>query len=109
MRDSGQQRGFAGVGITHESNFGNDAKLENEAAFFAGLARLRKARGLVCSGRKITISQAAASSFAKHEALAVLGEIGSQLALGRSTRKPRCLGFIFAEVNFHRLSADGAL
>ena len=80
--NGGQQGGFAGVGITDQADLGHDAQLEQEVAFVARLARLGEARGLARGGGEVAVAQAAASAFAQDEALAVLGQVGDQLAFG---------------------------
>lgn len=77
----GEQRGFAGVRIADEADFGHDAQFQQKITFVAGFARLREARCLACGGREIPIAQPATPAFAQNELLAVLRKIGDKFAL----------------------------
>src|SRR5258708_5974974 len=80
-RDSREQRGFAGVRITYQPDFGNDAQFEQEIAFIARLAWLSETRGLSGGGGKVAISEAPAAAFTQHKTLPILREVGNQVAM----------------------------
>ena len=65
--------------------------------------RLRETRRLPGGGGKITISQTATTPFAKHELLAVFGQVGNQPAsfIRMNRRRP---GHLLFKIDF-----DGAL
>src|ERR1700687_6367765 len=46
-RDDGNQRGFAGIGVAHETDIGEKFQLEAKMPLFAGKSGFMFARGLV--------------------------------------------------------------
>src|SRR5438552_5759515 len=80
MGDGGEQSGFAGIGVADKSNVGDETQLQEELAFVAWLARLRKTRGLPGGGGEIAVAQSASAALAENEPLAVVGKIRPQLA-----------------------------
>ena len=62
--DSGEESGFARVGITDQTHFGEDAQLKQKLALVTRLARLRKARRLMGRGSKVPVPETAAPSLA---------------------------------------------
>src|SRR2546421_139698 len=81
LGDRFEKSRFAGVGIADQSNVGDDAQLDQELPLFARLSRLREARSLPRGRDEVAVAQAAASAFAEHELLPVLGEVGDEFAL----------------------------
>ena len=80
VRDGLEQGGLAGVRVADQADIGDHAQFEQEIAFLARLARLREARGLSPRRGEVAVAQAAATAFAQHELLTVLGEVGDQFA-----------------------------
>src|SRR6516225_8713456 len=78
-----EQRRFAGIGIADKADFGDDAQLKEEVAFFAWLARLGESRCLARGGGKVAVPQTTAPAFAEHKSLAMLREIRRQFTPGR--------------------------
>ena len=67
-----EQRRLAGVWITDEADFGDDAKFQPVITFGAVFAGLSEAWCLAARGGEISISQSAASTFAQNKLLPVL-------------------------------------
>ena len=81
MRDCRQQRGLAGIRISHQPHIGNDPQLEKVITFAPWLTGLREARCLPGCRGKISVPQAPAAAFAQNELLPMLREISNHLTL----------------------------
>ena len=80
VRNRGQQRGLARVGIADQAHLGDDAQLEEKLAFLARFPGLGEARGLAPGGGKVPVAQPAAPALAEDEPLPGVGKINHQLA-----------------------------
>src|ERR1700722_15024077 len=91
LRDGGQKRRFTRIGIADQTDIRDGAQLKQIITFGSRFPRLRETGCLSPGGGKIAIAQAAASSLAQDELLAVFSQIGHQLLLGFITRGPPAL------------------
>src|SRR5436305_11431046 len=105
VRNGGQERGLAGVGIADQADFGDDAKFEEVVALSARFAGLGEARGLPRRSGKIAIAQAAAPTLAQHKLLSVLGQVNNQMPAFGS--RGGMAGVFAGEVNLEGAAAAG--
>ena len=105
-----QQRGLTGVGISHQSDFGEHAQFEHEITLVTRLSGLGVSGCLSGGGGEIAITKTAAPSFAQDKAFSVLGEIADALTfLGIAPLGPAPSVFLFflgAHIQLHGLHAS---
>jgi hypothetical protein len=75
-RDPRQQRGLARVRQADQADIGEEAQLQTHPALFAGLSRLRLARGPVRGRGEVGVSPPSPPAASQDEPLARRGEIG---------------------------------
>jgi hypothetical protein len=79
-RHRADEGGFAGVGHAEQADVGQHLELEVEALALAFLAHGLLARGAVGAGLEVQVAEAAAAAAGDDHALAVLVEVGDELA-----------------------------
>ena len=77
---NGDERRLAGVRQPDQSDVGDELQLDEELALFAGIAVLGEAGGLAGGGGEVLVAPAAAATLGDEHALAVVGEIGDDVA-----------------------------
>src|ERR1019366_4147575 len=80
--DHGDQRRFAGVRKTDQTDVSDQLQFDGELALFAGVAILREPRRLARGGGEVLIAPPAAPTFGDKNALAVVREVGDEIAGG---------------------------
>src|SRR6266508_2410402 len=92
-RDTGNERGLAGVGIADETDVGEKFQLQPQEPFFARFARLRFSWGAIRGRREVRVAESAASTLCDKHALSNDGQIGELFELTRllrASRKDEC-------------------
>ena len=70
-RERGNQRGFPGVGKTHQAHVGQQFQFQNHHHFLHRLAGLRVTRSLIGGSAELPVAQSAPASFQQHHHLSV--------------------------------------
>ena len=79
-RDARDERGFAGVGVAHQANVGQQLQFESVVALFAGASQFVLAGRLVNAGGKVLVAASAAPALGDDHLFVGRLEVVDQLA-----------------------------
>ena len=89
--DDGDQRRLACIREADQADVGDQLQLDGQLALVAGVAVLGEAGSLAGGGGEVLVAPSAAAAFGDEDALAVVSQIGDQLA-GRLRRTTEPIG-----------------